>query len=260
MPMIRRIGTSWGSPNDSVQSSTPFVSTILPPLATHRLVLDVRDAGRPDGPNLLELDIAAAEVVEEASAAPEEQRDDVQLELVEEPRREVLVDDLRAAPEPHVLAARGLLRLLKRPLDPVGDEVESGAPLHLDRLARVMGDDEHVVVVRRVVSPPTGPLAVAPVAAADRPEHVPAHDGGADVLERFLDDRSALVDLTARLVMRLAPGGQRDDPVVEPLAALAERVLLALVRARDVSVCRDRDVTPELAHRSSFVVANGGQS
>src|SRR4051812_22991130 len=171
MPMIRRIGTSWGSPNDSVQSSTPFVSIMRVELATHRLVLDVRDARRPDCPNLLELDLTAPEVVEEASAAPEEQRDDVQLELVEKPRREVLVDDLGAAPEPHVLAARGLLRLLERPLDPVGDEVESGAPLHLDRLARMMGDDEHVVVVRRGVSPPPPPPAPAPPPPPPPPPH-----------------------------------------------------------------------------------------
>src|SRR3954470_24186895 len=59
--------------------------------------------------------------------------------------------------------------------------------------------------------------------------------------------------------MRLAPGGQRNDPVVKLLATLAERVLLALVRAGDESVGRDGDVAPELAHRgcSSVVVAAG---
>src|SRR5919199_1915838 len=42
-----------------------------------------------------------------------------------------------------------------------------------------------------------------------------------------------------------------NGPVMQPLPTLAERVLLALVRAGDESVCRDRDVTPELAHRAS---------
>src|SRR5262249_52643574 len=55
----------------------------------------------------------------------------------------------------------------------------------------------------------------------------------------------------ALVAVRLAPGGQRNHPVVEPLAALAERVLLALVRAGEEPVQRDRDVTSELAHRSS---------
>src|SRR5437660_10203466 len=56
-------------------------------LATHHPVLDVRDAGCLDRPDMLELDLGAPEVVEEASAAPEEHGNDVQLELVQEPRR-----------------------------------------------------------------------------------------------------------------------------------------------------------------------------
>ena len=124
--------------------------------------------------------------------------------------------------------------------------------LHLDRIARAMGEDEDVVVVRRVAPPPALPLLVAPVTAARGAEHVPAHHAGADVLGRFLHDPRALVDLAPLLAVELAPGGQRYAPVVQPLPALAERVLLALVRAGDEFVCRDRDVTSELAHRSSW--------
>jgi len=58
----------------------------------------VRDTRRLDRPDLLELDLGAAEVVEEASSAAEQHRDDVELELVQKPRRQVLVDDLSAAP------------------------------------------------------------------------------------------------------------------------------------------------------------------
>src|SRR5438270_374569 len=68
-------------------------------LATHHRVLDVRDAGCLDRPDLFELDLGGPEVVEEASAAPEEHRNDVQLELVQESRREVWADDFGAAPE-----------------------------------------------------------------------------------------------------------------------------------------------------------------
>src|ERR671923_1265104 len=218
------------------------------PSSCHHPVLEVRDAGRLDRPDLLKLDLGAPEVVEEASAVPEQHRNDVELELVQEPRRQVLLNDLGAAPEPDVLTVRGLLRPRQCPLDPVGDEVERRAPLHLDRLARVMGEDEHVVVVRRVVSPPTLPRLIPPVPAAHGPEHIAAHHTGADVRARFFDYPCALVDLAALHVMRLAPSGQRNYPVVEPLPTLAERVLLALVRAGDESVCRDRDVTPELLH------------
>src|SRR4029450_4841324 len=123
------------------------------------------------------------------------------------------------------------------------------APLHLDRIAPVMGNDEHVVVVRRVVAPPTLPLLPPPVPAGNGPEHVAAHHAGADVLARFLDYPCALVHLAALLAVGFAPCGERDDPVMEALAALAERVFLALVGAGNATVQRHRDVTPKFAHR-----------
>src|SRR3982074_2221219 len=116
-----------------------------------------------------------------------------------------------------------------------------------------MGDEKQGVVVGRVVAPPARPLLVAPGTTADRAEHVPAHHGGPDVLARFLDYPCALVHLAPLLAVGLAPGGQRNHPLVELLAALAKRVLLALVRAGDETVQRDRDMTPELAHRASSV-------
>jgi hypothetical protein len=88
----------------------------------------VRDAGRLDRSELLEFDLGAAEVVEEASATAEQHRNDVKLELVQEPRRQVLVDDLGAAQEHDILAASGFPCLFKRELDPVGNEVVCRAP------------------------------------------------------------------------------------------------------------------------------------
>ena len=57
----------------------------------------MRDTGRLDRPDLLKLDLGAPEVVEEASAVPEQHRNDVELELVQEARRQVLLNDLGAA-------------------------------------------------------------------------------------------------------------------------------------------------------------------
>jgi hypothetical protein len=44
------------------------------------------------------------------------------------------------------LATGGLFGERERPRDSLGDEVEGRDSLHLDRLAWVMGNDEHVVV------------------------------------------------------------------------------------------------------------------
>jgi hypothetical protein len=67
---------------EGVNGSSPLEGS-----ACRHLVLEVRDAGRLDRPDLLELDLGASEVVEEAGAAAEQHRNDVELELVQEPRR-----------------------------------------------------------------------------------------------------------------------------------------------------------------------------
>ena len=53
---------------------------------------------------------AAIEVVKEALAGAKEDRDDRQVNLVDQPRPQVLLDRGRAATQPHVLAAGGLER------------------------------------------------------------------------------------------------------------------------------------------------------
>src|SRR5437763_1363851 len=230
------------------------------PASCHYPVLEVGDAGRLDGPDLLELHLCVPEVGEEASTVAEHHRNHVELKFVQQSRCQVLPSDVSAAPKPDVFAAGGLPCLFERGLDSVGDEVERGPSLHLNGITRVMGENEHGVVVGRVVAPPARPLLVAPGTTADRPEHVSAHHAGPDVLGRLLEYPCALVHLAALLVVGLAPGGQRNHPVVKPLAALAERVLLALVRARDETVHGDRDMTPKLAHRGSSVGGRRGRT
>src|SRR5205823_8243531 len=144
---------------------------------------EVRDAGRLDGPDLLELHLCVPEVVEEASTIAEQHWNHVELELVQQSRRQVLLSDVAAAPKHDVLAAGGLPCLFERGLDSVGDEVERGPSLHLHGITRVMGEDEHGVVVGRVVAPPARPLLVAPGTTVDRAEHVAAHYPSADVLD-----------------------------------------------------------------------------
>ena len=101
-----------------------------------------------------------ADAVEQPLARAEHDRDDVQVQLVEQAGGEVLVDRARAAGDRDVLVAGGRARLLERGLDPVGDEVERRAALHLERLARVVGEHVDRRVVRRVLAPPAAPLSV----------------------------------------------------------------------------------------------------
>jgi hypothetical protein len=163
---------------------------------------------------------------------------------------QVLPRGRRAASDADVLPGGRLERPLERSLDPVRDEVERRPAVHLEGRARVVGQDEDRVVVRRVVAPPAAPVLVAP-GPAHRAEHVPAHDHRADVLA---PGRGPLVVEARRAPLappvQLAPAARLDYPGVERLGALPERVLEALVGPGDVPVQRHRDVQPELRHRA----------
>src|SRR5207342_3552433 len=101
------------------------------------------------------------------------------VQLIEEARPEELPDRARPAGDQDVLAARGLARLFEGRLDAAVDEVERRAALHRDGRMGVVSEHVRRVVVRLFVSPPAGPLLVAPW-SSDRTEHVASHDGGAD--------------------------------------------------------------------------------
>jgi hypothetical protein len=73
------------------------------------------------------------------------------------------------------------------------------------------------------------------------PEHVAPHDRGADPRLRLLDHRAARIRRSARQTVRRPPNRERNHPVVEALAADAERILDALVRTGNEAVERHRD-------------------
>src|SRR3954452_20760959 len=171
----------------------------------------------------------------------------MELDLVDESGRQVLVDDVGAAADEHVLIPGCLARLRESRLDPVGDEGEGGVG-ESQRLPLVVRQDEDRLMEGRVLAPPALPGVLAPGAALGRSELATPHDLGADVVVRLLDDRGADVVLAALPAVGLAPRLELDDPFVELLAALTERVLLALVGSGDVAVRRNADVNSHFAH------------
>src|SRR5215211_2070662 len=226
-------------------AATPTRSRILGNLV-HNAVLEVRDPRRLDRPEFLELQIRSHSV-EEARASAQEDRRDVQLQLVDQTGRQVLVDDVGAAADEDVLVAGGLPRSLQGGLDSIGDEGE-GRVREDQRLALVVGEDEDRLMEGWVLTPPAPPWIVAPGAPGGRTELAPTHDLGADIRILLGDHGITGVLVAALQTVELAPRLQPDHPVVKPFASLAERILLALVRARNVAVQRGRDVHSYLAH------------
>src|SRR6266704_4829779 len=116
----------------------------------------------------------------------------------------------------YVLAARSLAGRLERLGRRSVDEVERRAALHLDRRARVMGEDEDRCVERRVGTPRALPLRV--LVPSGRAELPGTHDLGAD--PRSEQPREGVVGAggAAGLTEHLAtpPGGEH--PLVQPFA------------------------------------------
>ena len=109
-------------------------------------------------------------------AGPEQDGGHVQREFVDHSGGERLTDGRGAARDVDAILAGRLTRPRVCGLEALGDEVEARAALHLDRLAGVVGEHENRRVVGRLGAPPSIPVLIP--LAADRPEHVAAHDVG----------------------------------------------------------------------------------
>jgi Pyruvate phosphate dikinase, AMP/ATP-binding domain len=167
---------------------------MLEAVPSHRhsadLILDVSHPRRVDGADLRELERTALESLEESLTPAEDHRDDREVDLINETRGQVLVDDGRATGQPDIVTLCGFLGPCERGLNAVRHELEDGAALHLEWLARMVGENEHRVVVGRVLAPPASPRVIRPL-ATDRSERVPAHDRRADVRPPLLQHRRA---------------------------------------------------------------------
>ena len=104
------------------------------------------------------LEPEGSDAVEDPFAGPEQDRGDVERELVDDAGDERLPNGGGAARDVLAVVAGRLTRLCVGGVEAVGDEVEGRPALHLDRLAGVMGEHEHRRVVGRLGPPPAAPV------------------------------------------------------------------------------------------------------
>src|SRR6185437_7075590 len=93
------------------------------------------------------------------------------MELVDEPRLQIRADRLNSAANADIPPVGGRLCLPQRRFDAVRDEMEGRPALHLERLPRVLSEDEDRGVVGRVLSPPASPALIRP-RSPDRAKHL----------------------------------------------------------------------------------------
>src|SRR6187397_1553770 len=120
-------------------------------------VCDSAGRGRDLDPIVL---LEALHPVPEAYASAEQDRDDHDVHVIHEPGGKEVADRGGTSTEAHVLAVGSLAGGFERLGGRGVDEVKRRAALHLDRRARMVGEDEDRCVERRVVAPPALPRRV----------------------------------------------------------------------------------------------------
>src|SRR5919107_4454246 len=180
------------------------------------------------------------DAVEDPLAGAEQDRRDVERELVDDPGDEGLAHSRGATRDVYAGVAGRLSRLCVSGVEAAGDEVEGRPAFHLDRLVSVMGEHEHRRVVRRLGPPPAAPVLIP--LAADRPEHVPPHDVRAARAHQPAGRRR--VGVVGALVAEM--------PAMDLAPTLAEGTLAALAGPGDETVERYRHVAGGVRHRRPF--------
>src|SRR5215213_2710110 len=172
----------------------------------------------------------ATEMFEHSGAGSEEYRHEVNPDLIYQPRGDVLPTDFGATHHSNVLVPGGRLRLLERALDAVRDEGVH-APFG-DGVGRFVGDDEHPGRWVRAVRAPKPDRVIVGTALGD---------------DRSRAFHPAGEDLTVALVAA-------EPPLVQLLAAVAQRLLRGSVRGLHEPVERHAHVEDNLTHAYLLVV------
>src|SRR6185295_6130045 len=86
-----------------------------------------------------------------------------------------------------------------------------------------------------------------------------ACDDGTELRDHALEPGRVLAGRLAEIVLGLVRPRTSEDPVVQPLATLAESLRGAVVRAGDVAVDRRRDSCEHLGHRALLRFRMGTQ-
>src|SRR5947207_13768148 len=110
----------------------------------------MRDSAWRGGGLDLVVPLEALQPVPEPYASAEQDRDDHDVHVVDKPGGKEVADHGGASAEAYVLAVGGLAGGLERLGGGGVDEVERRAAFHLERRARLMGENEGRCVERRV--------------------------------------------------------------------------------------------------------------
>src|SRR5260370_22204183 len=84
------------------------------------------------------------------------------MQFIDEPSAEILLNCCDTAANSYVALLCSIFRTLQRRMDAVGDEVKRRSALHLERFARMVGQDKRRDMIWRFLPPPPLPHPSAP--------------------------------------------------------------------------------------------------
>ena|SRR5664279_1113125 len=143
----------------------------------------------------------------------------------------ILLNDIDSATNANIFACGGFPGARKRDGSTFRHEVKGRSAVHDKRWARVVRQHEYGDVIHRVLAPPTPPALVRPW-TTNRPEHIPAKDPCADVLEtssgKLIVDARFPAIASKQLLLK---GSRGDQPTMKRIAANAQWIIDVLVWA-----------------------------
>jgi hypothetical protein len=151
----------------------------------------------------------------------------------------VLPDGRRSASDPDILSVGGIASPFKCGANPVSNEMKGRASLHYEWRTGMIREHENLRMVNRVLTPPSPPALIRP-GTAHWPEHISAHDPGANIAEaargKVVVNPGLSVFASEQLRLKRA-GGER--PFMKGRSAGSQRVFQALIRACAKAVNRN---------------------
>src|SRR5258708_15771095 len=94
------------------------------------------------------------------------------MQFIDEPSAEILLNCCDTAANSYVALLCSIFRTLQRRMDAVGDEVKRRSALHLERFARMVGQDKRRDMIWRFLAPPPLPHS-SPQPTPPTPPHCP---------------------------------------------------------------------------------------
>ena len=177
------------------------------------------------------------------------------MQFIDQSLPKVLPDCGRSASDSDILSVGGITSSFECDTNPVSNEMKGRASLHYEWRTRMISEHKNLPMVNRVLPPPSSPALIRP-GTAHWPEHISAHNPGANIMEaargKVVVNPGLSVIASKQLRLKRASS---ERPSMKGSSADTKRVLQVLIRACAEAINRNGEAFyPEFGHLLVFAV------